>query len=128
VTLSQSVSLVFVGSLVCGILGLLAGYCFGMLFPGYYHATFPPLTRMGIDLAEPGAGNGLQLGLVLGLLATTSLVLIQTWRDKGVPSQPIDQLRREIQELRQQVLDLQTSRQAGDTRALGSQHFRSADS
>jgi hypothetical protein len=126
--LYNSVGLVFVGTLGCGILGAVAGYYFGLYFPGYYHAMYPPLMMMRINTAELGAGNGLQLGLVLGLLTTMALVFIQVWRERGAYLQPAEEMRQEIRELRELVIDLQMRRPATETRAPTTQQYRSADS
>jgi hypothetical protein len=89
---------------------------------------FSPAMMARVDPEALGAGNGMQLGIVLGLLTSIALVLIQVWREKGTPSRQIEVMRQEIQELRQLVADLQASRPAAESRAPGSQRFRSADS
>jgi hypothetical protein len=126
--LYQSLALVFGVSICCGGLGAVLGYSFGRFFPGYYYSMYPRLMQLGIDMADLGAGNGLQLGIVLGVVITTLHIAIQVWREKGSASGEMEALRQEIQELRTRLATLQAGQEAPVVRASESHQFRSAES
>lgn len=99
----QAFALVFGAIVGGGVLGLLGGYCFGVCFPGYYHALLPRHPAMSIDTGALGAGNGVVLGVALSGSVALALLVLRTWRERPTSTRQLDEILFEVRELRRML-------------------------
>jgi hypothetical protein len=103
--LIQATMFVFAVAACSGLLGASAGYVVGRYYPSYYTSLYYRPGGPALDTVEIGVGTGFGEGLVLGAVLAVVLVLIQAWQTSRVAARKeLDELRREVQELRQLIL------------------------
>jgi hypothetical protein len=77
----MSVTLVWVSSVLGGLVGTIVGWLIGTYAPNYYVVVFDAAKQANFHPVQVGVGLGSSQGMLAGFLGGIAVVFILAWRD-----------------------------------------------